>query len=286
MTFELPDFSHTRRDVLKKGILAGGMVAGGTLATGTAAAHPKPDDHELIWGDDLDYLAGDLRTYATMAPTGELSSLGVYMDAEALAVFNEDPLNAHLHLPAVDTHQFTFVGFHYARTGHPPEGIYDVPHFDVHFYTIPEETVERIVTQPATYSIPDAQMPADYQRIPAVDTDEDGEPDTPIVEKEMGEHVVDPTSPEFQEGGTFTHSMIYGAYDADGDGTGQITFVEPMVTLAFLKDLNGEVATGIKTPDEFATADEYPTRYVLEKGIHGGVYISIECFESFPGPES
>lgn len=262
------------------------MVAGGTLATGTAAAHPKPDDHDLIWGDELDYLAGDLRTYATMAPTGELSSLGVYMDADALAVFNEDPLEAHLKFPQIDTHQFTFVGFHYARTGHPPEGIYDVPHFDMHFYTIPEETVEGIVTQPATYSIPDAQLPTDYQRVPAVDTDEDGEPDTPIVEKEMGEHIVDLTSPEFQPGGRFTRSMIYGAYDPDGDGIGQITFMEPMITANFLRNLDGEVETEMKTPEQFPTADEYPTRYVIEKGIHGGVYISMECFEPFPGTES
>lgn len=286
MTFELPDLRQSRRDVLKKGIVAGGMVVGGTTATGTAAAHPKPDDHELIWGDDLDYLAGDLRTYATRDPAGGLSSLGVYMDADALAVFDEDPLEAHLKFPQVDTHQFTFLGFHYAKTGHPPEGIYNVPHFDFHFYTIPGETVDGIVTEPATYSIPDSQIPTDYQRVPAVDTDDDGEPDTPLVEKEMGEHIVDLTSPEFQEGGAFTHTMIYGAYDADGDGTGQLSFVEPMVTLEFLRNLDGEVATEIKTPDEFATADEYPTRYVLEKGIHGGVYISLECFESFPGPES
>lgn len=286
MTFELPKFRQSRRDVLKKGVLAGTLAVGGSLVSTPVMAHPKPDDHELVWGDDLDYLAGGLRTYATMDPDGELSSLGVYMDADALAVFDQDPLDTHLHFPEVTTHQFTFLGFHYARQGHPPEGIYNVPHFDFHFYMLPEETVQEIVTQPATYSIPDAQIPTNYQRVPTVDTDDDGEPDTPIVEREMGEHLVDLGSPEFQEGGTFAHTMIYGAYDEDGDGTGHISFLEPMITLDFLRNLDSEVVVDMKTPDVYHVADEYPTRYVIEKGLHGGVYISLECFESFPGAEN
>jgi len=89
------------------------------------------------------------------------------------------------------------MGFHFNPQGHPPPGIYDVPHFDFHFYMMEESDVEEIETGPATYSIPDAQIPEGYVRLPVLDTDGDGEPDTPLVEEEMGEHLVDPTSPEF-----------------------------------------------------------------------------------------
>ena len=286
MTLDDSDTGRTRRDVLRTGVAAGAVLLGGASTAGSVAAHPKPANHEVVWGDELDYLDGDLRTYATTAPGGSLSSLGVYMDADALAVFDEDPLGTHLHFPdPVDAHQFTFMGFHYNPQGHPPPDIYTVPHFDFHFYMIPGETVEAIVTQPAQYSIPDAQMPTDYQRLPAVDSDGDGEPDTPLVEEDMGEHLGDVTAPEFQEGGEFTHTNIYGAYDVEGSGTGRLTFVEPMVTVAFLQGLEDEVTVDLKTPEQFPVADEYPTQYVIKKGVHGGVYVSIDGFEEFPGPD-
>lgn len=280
----------TRRSALKTGALTSAMLAGGaafvgtSAFTGTTVAHPKPDTHTVVWGDDIDYLDGEVRTYATTNPQGTLSSLGVYLDDDALAVFDEDPLEAHLHLPEeTDAHQFTFLGFHYIPEGHPPQDVYTVPHFDFHFYMIPEEAVEGIVTEPATYSIPDAQIPTDYQRIPLVDTDDDGEADTPLVEEGMGEHLVDPSSPEFQEGGEFTHTMIYGASDPDDDGTGRLTFVEPMATVAFLQNLEEELAVDMKTPEAYAVADEYPTQYVMEPALHGGVYLSIDGFTEFPG---
>lgn len=283
----------TRRNVLKTGAVTGTLLAGGGAILGstgfseTVAAHPKPENHEVVWGDDLDYLDGDVRTYATTNPSGNLSSLGVYLDPDALETFDQDPLAAHLQFPdGLDTHQFTFMGFHYNPMGHPPPDIYTVPHFDFHFYMIAEETVEGIITEPATYDIPAPQIPQDYQRIPVVDTDEDGEPDTPLVEEDMGEHLADPTAPEFQEGGEFTHTMIYGAYDPDGDGMGQLTFVEPMVTVEFFEGLDEEMAVDMKTPEVYAVADEYPTLYVLEPGLHGGVFVSIDGFEEFEDASS
>lgn len=268
-------------------LAGGGTIVGSTAFTGTTVAHPKPDNHTVVWGDDIDYLDGEVSTYATTNPQGNLSSLGVYLDEDALAVFDEDPLGVHLRFPEdVDTHRFTFMGFHYNPEGHPPPDVYTVPHFDFHFYMLSEETVEGIVTEPATYSIPEAQIPEDYQRLPVADTTDDGEPDTPLVEEDMGEHLADTSSSEFQEDGEFTHTMIYGAYDVDGDGTGQLTFVEPMVTVDFFQDLEEEVVVDMKTPEVYGEADEYPTEYVVEPALHGGVYVSIDGFTEFSGPSS
>jgi len=145
--------------------------------------------------------------YAIMNRAGKLSSLGVQVDDTALDTVDTDEtaphegVDAHLEFTSddvdVDTHQFTFMGFHFNPQGHPPPGIYDVPHFDFHFYMMEESDVEEIETGPATYSILDARIPEDCVRLPVLDTDNDGEPDTPLVEEEMGENLVDPTSPEF-----------------------------------------------------------------------------------------
>jgi len=193
-------------------------------------------------------------------------------------------LAAHLQFPDdVNTHQFSFLGFYYNPEGHPPSEIYTVPHLDFHFNMLSEGTVERIVTEPAIYDISDSQIPEDYQRIPVVDTDDDGEPDTPLIEEDMGEHLALSTSPEFQEGGEFTHTMIYGAYDEDGDGTGHFTSVEPMVTVEFFDGLEEETVVDMKTPEEYNEADDRPTQYVIEPGRHGGVFASIDGFTEFPG---
>lgn len=270
------------------GVLFGSTTLLGSPAfTGRSAAHPKPENHDLVWGDDIDFLDGEVRTYATTNPSGNLSSLGVYLDDDALAAFDEDGLAHHLHLPeGVDTHEFTFVGFHYNPAGHPPPDVYTVPHYDVHFYLLDEETVEGIPAGPATYDLPENQVPTDYSRLPVIDSDDDGEPDTPVVEEDMGEHLADLSGPEFQEGGEFTHTMIYGAYDADGDGIGRITFVEPMVTTAFLDGLASELVVDMKTPEVYERPGDYPTQYVVEPGLHGGRFISIDGFTEFPGPDS
>ncbi|MBX0323451.1 hypothetical protein EGH21_10465 [Halomicroarcula sp. F13] len=279
----------TRRDALKRGlatstVLVGSLTVGGAALSTRTAAHPKPENHDVVWGDDVGYLDGVVQTYATTNPQGALSSLGVYVDADALAAFDDDALGVHLGLPSsVDTHQFTFVGFHYNPEGHPPPDVYTVPHYDFHFYVVPEEMVEGILGGPATFDLPDAQTPTDYQRLPVIDSDGDGERDTPLVEPHMGEHLADTTGAEFQPDGSFTHTNIYGAYDPDGDGTGQLTFVEPMVTTEFIDGLDEERVVEMKTPDVYAVADEYPTAYVMQPTMRGGVFVSIEEFAEFDG---
>jgi hypothetical protein len=328
-----------RRAILKTGaILAGGAVVTGSAgaapeqgsrdtsirgeetpagAISTAQADPKPPSHgDPIWGEETTVGAGRIRTYATTNPAGKLSSLGVHVDCDAMAAFGDEAVDAHLHFPdetedgeGVDTNQFTFAGLHYNPAGHPPPGVYDVPHVDFHFYMQAEEAVEAISGGPLAetpmpflgltdYEIPDEQFPPGYTF----------EKHRFIVE-EMGEHLLDGTAPELQ-GEEFTHTYLYGAYDPSvdltspdgskeielggdsvempvyaGDGEGRVTFVEPMVTTDFLRnDLSEAVAVEVATPDAFFEADEYPTAYVMKPDGDGGAYVSVDGFEAFPGP--
>lgn len=222
---------------------------------------------------------------------------------------------AHVHFPtetaegdALD-HQFTFQGFHYNPQGHPPPGIYDAPHFDFHFYMLGDEAIEAISGGPleetpmpfvglTDYEIPDAQRLSGYTF----------EKHRLIVEG-MGEHLLDATAPEFN-GGTFTHTYVYGIHDPSidptnvdrtevvalgdeevempvhtGDGQGQVHFVEPMITTDFIRnDLTGAREVGVATPARFPTAGAYPTTYGMRPDGEGGVHVTVGGFKQFPGP--
>ncbi|TSJ42620.1 hypothetical protein FO440_00055 [Mucilaginibacter corticis] len=152
--------------------------------------------------------------------------------------------------------------------GHPPEHVYDKPHFDMHFYMMPESDRLQIpdfetdstgfVNYPAA-----AYLPQNYVPIPG------GEP-------EMGTHWVDVTSPELSQTNPqpFTQTFIYGSYN------GNVTFYEPMATLAFL--------TGTKTferaipqPVKFSRDGYFPTKMsftdkgtTFEVTLHDFIYHS------------
>jgi len=117
-------------------------------------------------------------------------------------------------------------GFHHVAVNwnpksHIPEGVYNVPHFDFHFYTISPTERERITARGEDLErcrkrLPEAFVPEGYVLAPG--SEEPG----------VGAHWIDPASHEFH-GKAFTHTFIYGSYD------GRLIFVEPMMSKAFLE---------------------------------------------------
>lgn len=275
-----------RRAILK----TGAIIASGGLLAETATASASESQHVHV-GDSTEIEDGTAMAYATTTSGGDLSSLGVYFDAAALSSVDDEEVAVPLAFPSetasgdtLDLHQFTFLQLDYLPEGHRPEGVYDVPHLDAQFFMLAQSTVEGIEAEPATYSIPEAQIPTDHIRVPTVDTTDDGTPDTPLVEEGRGEPIADPSASEHQEDGEFTHTYLYGASDPDGDGVGRVTLVEPMVTIDFATQLDTGMDAPMKTPAEYFTADEYPTSYTVEPGDDGGLSISLTDFEPFPGP--
>lgn len=126
-----------------------------------------------------------------------------------------------LPLPAIAVETpFHHVVINWNPKGHEPAGIYDKPHFDFHFHMISE--AERANIQNSHEANTEASLapsseyfPKDYVQAPGV------------VGK-MGCHWVDTQAPEFN-GQPFTTTFIYGSYK------GRVTFVEPMITKAFLE---------------------------------------------------
>lgn len=136
--------------------------------------------------------------------------------------------------------------------GHTPVGIYDKPHFDCHFYMIPEAERQQIrdyntdSTKFQLFPSP-AYLPANYIPIPE-------------GEEMMGKHWADITSPELNptDPQPFTQTLIYGSYN------GKVTFYEPMVTLSFITTTNSFIRN-IPQPLKYAKSGYYPTKLSIGK---------------------
>ncbi|MFL5741006.1 MAG: hypothetical protein ACJ75B_12365 [Flavisolibacter sp.] len=167
-------------------------------------------------------------------------------------------LFAPLHSKALATTPFQTIMLNWNQNGHEPAGVYDRPHFDFHFYTTTSTEV-MAYTDPVKMdqNIPSASyVPANYVAGPGV----------PM----MGKHWIDVNTPELH-GQPFTQTLLYGSYDS------KTVFVEPMITLEFLKTTSN-FERDIPQPAKFQKAGYYPTKLNIVK--HDGVTeIRLEGFK-------
>jgi len=166
---------------------------------------------------------------------------------------------------------FKWVLLNWNPLGHIPPGVYDVPHFDVHFEMAPIADIFAIESGPcgpelvrcdqfqiARKPLPPNYVPADFQNVDAV---------VPA----MGNHLIDLTGPEFKKQ-PFTRSWIYGVYD------GKVIFFEEMVTRAHLLS-RPNTCHPIKQAAAVATAGYYPTVSCIRHDATTGDYsVSMEEF--------
>lgn len=92
---------------------------------------------------------------------------------------------------------------------------------------------------------------------------------------QMGTHWLDPSSPELPPvSKPFTHTFIYGS------NNGQVHFLEPMITRAFLL-CGGDVCKPFPQPIHFSPAHTYyPTVYKIWEGHENRKhYVALTDFE-------
>jgi hypothetical protein len=166
---------------------------------------------------------------------------------------------------------FKWVLFNWNLHGHAPPGVYDVPHFDVHFYMPPIADILAIRAGPCGPDFADCHdfarakmsLPADLMHPDFQDVD--------AVAPAMGNHLIDLSGREFQ-GEPFTRSWIYGMYG------GRVTFYEEMVTLKYLLSRPDECLS-IKSPPAVAVGGFYPTQRCVRYEAGTNAYIvSMEGF--------
>lgn len=183
----------------------------------------------------------------------------------------------------------------FPRTADHTADVWTTPHFDFHYYFVDETAVDDIVTSGplpfmgvATYDLPAPYWPDHFVY-----------DDPRFIVKAMGEHHYDERSPQWDPDVPFTHTYIYGAYDFSidppapdgtvelpldpdgglidlptyaGDGTGQLTFTEPMITEAFMRDVAASTAGEVRRPSRFRAHSSRPgtTRRATRPATSGG----------------
>jgi hypothetical protein len=260
----------------------------------TASASTAPNaapDRVTGWRAQLG--TGDVASFAELQETGAPRSIGIAISGAALASLPSEPSDLHhcfdrdgdgatthatecvptyefvIPLPDAVSQRgdvpFKWVLLNWNGRGHMPPGIYDVAHFDVHFYMVPIEDVFAIQDGPcgpelvncddfatAKTPLPDGLMHPDFQDVDA-------------VAPAMGNHLTDVGGHEFH-GMPFTMSWIYGAYG------GRVTFYEQMVARDFLLS-RPNVCSDIESPPAVAVAGYYPTQRCVRYDPTADAYV-------------
>ncbi len=179
----------------------------------------------IMYGPTREFGEGSGRAWISVDRKGNPVSVGLDLSEQALKDLPSDPVALVFPFPShAGMNFYTHILLDWNPQGHVPAGIYDVPHFDVHFYTVSNEKRMNIprLNPPAMDVAPAPEfVPPMYLQ-------------TPGLEPAMGAHWIDLLSPEFH-GGTFTSTFVWGSYQ------GQFIFWEPMVTLAYLSSHPNDV---------------------------------------------
>jgi hypothetical protein len=273
---------------------------------------PPPDS--TVWGDPQPLGNGQIQTFVTPDDAGNPSLVGVAFTESALTGLPQEPSDGRwdvkdasgnvvmpccghevvLEFPETDSSTiFQHFVINWNPNGHMPLGVYDVPHFDLHFYLISNE--ERMAIEPATAdtmcSVPNETDDGVEQHVMvSCETFEEGAIPLPAdqmppdymdvgdVAPGMGNHLINSQAPEIAAGEPFTHTWIYGTYG------GRLTFNEPMITIEFLEERNEEVCTEIAMPQAMPEHGFYPSEYCIRYvagDTEGTFVVSLESFVEY-----
>ncbi|MDB5280664.1 MAG: hypothetical protein JWR61_5619 [Ferruginibacter sp.] len=234
----------------------------------TLSSREIPNDYNTFYGAEVQMGSGHARTWINISRTGDVPlAMGIEFIATALDKLPTDALdfsastfNLKLHPKAKEVTPFDHITVNWEPAGHEPAGVYDVPHFDMHFYKISVAEQMQITGMPTAAPSP-GYLPASYVIQGA-------------TVPQMGTHWLDPASPELPPTFTpFTHTLIYGS------NNGQVIFLEPMITRAFL--LSGNLfSTSFPQPTHFSpSGTNYPTGYKIWKNADNGRhYVALTDF--------
>jgi hypothetical protein len=198
---------------------------------------------------------GSAYAFETMDANGKPIAIGLRMSEVALTGLKSEPPNDgdgwETIIPLskdAATSGYDLIGIDWNPKGHIPIGVYDKPHFDFHFYMISQAKKDSITAKGEDLARADKAPAPEYM------------PEGYILPKgtevpRMGAHAIDPSAPEFNKQ-PFTKTFIYGFYD------GQMAFLEPMVTKAFL-ETKPNTKDRIKLPKAYAKNGYYPTAYSI-----------------------
>lgn len=221
---------------------------------------PVLEDTGTFTGSEGDLGDGRVYTWAELED-GAPVRLGVTLTEAAVASLPTQSLHMSLDLPreARATTIYDHVLFDWNPQGHDPPGVYDVPHFDFHFYMIADVARDGITAGSASEAVPVSEqyLPDDYVQ-------EGG-----IVPR-MGVHWADTTSAEFD--GAFDRTLLFVSYN------GEVVSIEPMITLENLEATEDDLVA-IKQPSAYQQTGHFPMEYRMQHdSVAGEYHVVLEGF--------
>ncbi|MDF7819962.1 DUF5602 domain-containing protein [Runella sp. MFBS21] len=241
-----------------------------TLLLIHACTQPQEQQPSLITGPSIPMGSGKANAWVKLDNRGNPASLGFTLSKGA--IYNLPTTAAAgeymLALPDQATQKtpFRHIMINWNPTGHEPKGIYDVAHFDLHFYLVPMNEVMSIPTYDKAKNQFDKNPAPEYLPVGFIKN--------PGGVPAMGAHWSDGSSPEFK-GQPFTETFVFGTYD------GKVTFWEQMVAMSFLKT-GPSFDKAIAQPVRYAKPGNYPTRYSIRTNADGSYEVALSQFVSRP----
>jgi hypothetical protein len=263
-------------------------AAGTALLLGVAACSQSSDTSTEVPSSNRQYGPaqtvgnGTVRTYVVVDKSDANTPLeiGIAMSETAMnglpaPVIGGDLMaNMHMYtlaLPNQNPTPYKFAQFDWNPLGHEPAGVYDLPHFDFHFYTVPVSVRNGILPTDPQYATKAASFPASDFRAPFyIDAATPaGTSAAAAAVPQMGLHWLDVRSPELQgmaghpeNAKPFTTTFIYGSWD------GKFIFDEPMITRAYMMAKHDATDPAVRdelisvpTAPHYSPAGFYPSAY-------------------------
>lgn len=237
--------------------------AGGAPAA-NFARNLAPGTHRQ-YGTPITLGEGKVRSYVILDEKAGRKPIevGVAIDARTMeGTLPNEMQMISMALPQHAPEPYRFVLFDWNPQGHPPEGVYDVPHFDFHFYFTPQAEVDAITRDDPHFRAKANKMPEEdfVPEFYLLLTPPGLEP-ADITEPRMGLHWEDRRDPQIQhilgnpkDHRPFTKTFIYGSWD------GQFTFAEPMITREYLLRRANETIP-VPQPKRYPKPGWYPNAY-------------------------
>jgi hypothetical protein len=229
-------------------------ISSQSATVAAASISPAVSKEKIVVGETKPQGNGQVRSWVSLDASGNPTAIGLTFTEAALSGLPAEPppgaegTELSLNFPA-QAGAFKHVMLNWNPHGHPPAKVYDVGHFDFHFYTITEaervgitakgDDLVKAKKEPAKEFVPEGYIHIPDSEIPR-----------------MGSHWVNPLSKELQ-GSAFTTTFLYGSYD------GNMIFAEPMIAKSFL-ETKTNVTERIKLPAKYARNAYYPTSYSVK----------------------
>ena len=237
-----------------KTLLVLSLLSSCEIFKGENPFHEKPAKVTTYYGPAKPLGNGKVQTFISLNKGGKPISFGIVLTEKSLENLPTGHNGHHafenlLPLPKqASILPFNFATLDWNPMGHEPEGIYDLPHFDCHFYLISNE--ERLSITPLAPNVMDPEIPlAKY--LPA------GYIQLPGRVPNMGVHWIDPTATEL-DGEIFKKNFTYGTFKE------KLAFMEPMISLDYIKSKPTEPADIFPLPEKFQVSGYYPSKYEVK----------------------